>query len=221
MRGLLIELTTQLANRQCGSQRKRPRRGDIEIWTIGAERTPNSFAIQVQSIDEQIDRLINDKFLSLYLIASAFWLVAFLEWTAKIFNRPRVPGTYAIAAALCTAAAVYQFLRIRRDVRNLKQGREGEREVAELLDDLKQYGARVGRYLGEGFDDARLDTLFLVMPNSWKGTLAQYVGRLHRDHDGKRKVVVYDYVDRAVPVLARMAAKYEKGYKALGYVLES
>jgi len=78
-----------------------------------------------------------------------------------------------------------------------------------------------GRYLGEGFDDARLDTLFLVMPISWKGTLAQYVGRLHRDHDGKQEVVVYDYVDRAVPVLARMAAKREKEYKALGYVLES
>ncbi len=78
-----------------------------------------------------------------------------------------------------------------------------------------------GRYLGEGFDDSRLDTLFLVMPISWSGTLAQYVGRLHRDHDRKREVVVYDYVDRAVPVLARMAAKREKGYKALGYVLES
>jgi superfamily II DNA or RNA helicase len=77
-----------------------------------------------------------------------------------------------------------------------------------------------GRYLGEGFDDSRLDTLFLVMPISWTGTLAQYVGRLHRDHDGKREVVVYDYVDRAVPVLARMAAKRERGYKALGYVLE-
>jgi hypothetical protein len=51
--------------------------------------------------------------------------------------------------------------------------------------------------------------------------LAQYVGRLHREHDGKREVVVYDYVDRAVPVLARMAAKREKGYKALGYALET
>ena len=78
-----------------------------------------------------------------------------------------------------------------------------------------------GRYLGEGFDDSRLDTLFLVMPISWTGTLAQYVGRLHRDHDGKQEVVVYDYVDRAVSVLARMAAKREKGYKALGYALES
>ncbi|HEV7611760.1 MAG TPA: hypothetical protein VGO37_07800 [Steroidobacteraceae bacterium] len=77
-----------------------------------------------------------------------------------------------------------------------------------------------GRYLGEGFDDSRLDTLFLVMPISWTGTLAQYVGRLHRDHDGKREVIVYDYVDQAVPVLTRMAAKREKGYKTLGYVLE-
>ena len=51
-----------------------------------------------------------------------------------------------------------------------------------------------GCYLGEGFDDSRLDTLFLVMPMSWTGTLAQYVGRLHRDHDGKREVIVHDYV---------------------------
>jgi superfamily II DNA or RNA helicase len=77
-----------------------------------------------------------------------------------------------------------------------------------------------GRYLGEGFDDSRLDTLFLVMPISWRGALAQYVGRLHRDHDGKRDVIVYDYVDAAVPMLARMAAKRAKGYKALGYKLE-
>jgi superfamily II DNA or RNA helicase len=74
-----------------------------------------------------------------------------------------------------------------------------------------------GRYLGEGFDDSRLDTLFLAMPISWKGTLAQYVGRLHRDHADKKEVVVYDYVDAEVPVLARMAAKRQAGYRALGY----
>jgi superfamily II DNA or RNA helicase len=78
-----------------------------------------------------------------------------------------------------------------------------------------------GRYLGEGFHDSRLDTLLLVIPISWTGTLAQYAARLRRDHDGKREVIACDYVDRAVPLLARMAAKRGKGYKALGYVLES
>ncbi len=74
-----------------------------------------------------------------------------------------------------------------------------------------------GRYLGEGFDDASLDTLFLTMPISWKGTLAQYVGRLHREHRAKREVIVYDYVDSGVPMLARMALKRQSGYRSLGY----
>jgi superfamily II DNA or RNA helicase len=91
----------------------------------------------------------------------------------------------------------------------LRSSSEGERLVL-----------ATGRFLGEGFDDPRFDTLFLLMPISWKGTLAQYVGRLHRDHDSKREVIVYDYVDSAVPVLARMAAKRATGYRALGYVLE-
>ncbi len=77
-----------------------------------------------------------------------------------------------------------------------------------------------GRYIGEGFDDTRLDTLFLTMPISWKGTLAQYVGRLHRRHSGKTKVVVVDYVDAGVPVLARMAAKRRAEYRSLGYSFE-
>ncbi len=74
-----------------------------------------------------------------------------------------------------------------------------------------------GRYIGEGFDDARLDTLFLAMPISWRGTLQQYVGRLHRLHDTKQVVQVYDYVDIRVPILMRMYKKRVKGYEAIGY----
>jgi superfamily II DNA or RNA helicase len=74
-----------------------------------------------------------------------------------------------------------------------------------------------GRYAGEGFDDARLDTLFLTLPVSWRGTIAQYVGRLHRLHDGKREVRVYDYADLDVPMLARMFDRRCKGYEAVGY----
>ena len=76
-----------------------------------------------------------------------------------------------------------------------------------------------GRFLGEGFDDARLDTLFLTMPVSWHGTIAQYVGRLHRLHDGKRTVRVHDYVDLDVPMLAKMFEKRCAGYEAVGYTI--
>ena len=89
-----------------------------------------------------------------------------------------------------------------------------------VSDDQERLILATGRYIGEGFDDPRLDTLFLTMPISWKGTLAQYVGRLHRLHDGKRDVLVVDYVDQTIPVLARMAAKRRAGYRALGYVIE-
>ncbi|MDF0599419.1 DEAD/DEAH box helicase family protein [Psychromarinibacter sp. C21-152] len=78
-----------------------------------------------------------------------------------------------------------------------------------------------GRYLGEGFDDARLDTLFLTMPVSWKGTLAQYAGRLHREHHNKKEVVVVDYADLNVPALARMHQRRTSGCKNLGYSIAS
>jgi superfamily II DNA or RNA helicase len=74
-------------------------------------------------------------------------------------------------------------------------------------------------YLGEGFDDPRLDTLLLAMPISWKGTLQQYVGRLHRLQDNKDEVHVYDYADVMVPMLARMYKKRIAGYSSLGYTV--
>lgn len=74
-----------------------------------------------------------------------------------------------------------------------------------------------GKYVGEGFDLPRLDTLFLVMPIAWKGSLAQYAGRIHRESDGKDCVTIFDYVDLSLPMLERMFRKREKGYKAMGY----
>ncbi|MEO6863852.1 MAG: DEAD/DEAH box helicase family protein [Gemmatimonadaceae bacterium] len=76
-----------------------------------------------------------------------------------------------------------------------------------------------GRYVGEGFDDPRLDTLFLAMPISWKGRLVQYAGRLHRTQVGKREVRIYDYVDSRIPVLAGMFKRRMRGYRAMGYAL--
>ena len=103
-------------------------------------------------------------------------------------------------------------------------GRHQRRAAAEALARLGPSDQRVilatGSYIGEGFDDARLDTLFLAMPISWKGTLQQYVGRLHRLCDGKRVVRVYDYVDANIPMLARMYQKRLKGYGAIGYAVQ-
>jgi len=76
-----------------------------------------------------------------------------------------------------------------------------------------------GKYVGEGFDDPRLDTLFLTLPVSWRGTIAQYAGRLHRLYDGKREVRIYDYADLNVPMLARMFDRRCRGYEAVGYTI--
>lgn len=74
-----------------------------------------------------------------------------------------------------------------------------------------------GKYVGEGFDLPRLDTLMLVLPVSWKGLIAQYTGRLHRDHPGKSEVRIYDYIDLRVPICDSMYKKRLHGYKAVGY----
>lgn len=77
-----------------------------------------------------------------------------------------------------------------------------------------------GKYAGEGFDYPRIDTLMLAMPFSWKGTLAQYCGRLHRNFAGKNEVQIFDYVDYRIPVFDRMYQNRLKGYKHLGYSIK-
>lgn len=91
--------------------------------------------------------------------------------------------------------------------------------LAQVPVDAKRVLLATGKFLGEGFDDPRLDTLFLALPVSWRGTIAQYVGRLHRLHHGKREVRVYDYADLEVPMLARMFDRRCCGYEAVGYTI--
>lgn len=102
---------------------------------------------------------------------------------------------------------------------NTKKRAEVKLKLETLSDHEERVIIATGSYIGEGFDDKRLDTLFLTMPISWHGTLAQYAGRLHRIHVYKKEVVIYDYVDNQVAMLARMAEKRLKGYTKIGYVL--
>ena len=101
-----------------------------------------------------------------------------------------------------------------------KQRQAAVQALESLPDETGKALLATGRYLGEGFDEKRLDTLFLTMPISWKGTLSQYAGRLHRIHDRKKEVLIYDYVDCEVPVLARMFEKRMRGYRSIGYEIE-
>ena len=102
-------------------------------------------------------------------------------------------------------------------------GKKQRQAVVDRLAAIPREDARVilatGKYVGEGFDDPRLDTLFLTLPVSWRGTIAQYAGRLHRLYDGKREVRVYDYADLNVPMLARMFDRRCRGYEAIGYTI--
>jgi superfamily II DNA or RNA helicase len=98
-----------------------------------------------------------------------------------------------------------------------KARRRAKDQLSAIPDDEERLVLATGRYLGEGFDDARLDTLFLALPVSWKGTLVQYTGRLHRAHPRKTEVRIFDYVDREVPTLLRMFEKRLRGYRAIGY----
>ena len=102
-------------------------------------------------------------------------------------------------------------------------GKKQRQAINERLAAIPRHEGRVilatGKYVGEGFDDPRLDTLFLTLPVSWRGTVAQYAGRLHRLYDGKREVRIYDYADLNVPMLARMFDRRCRGYEAIGYTI--
>ena len=100
---------------------------------------------------------------------------------------------------------------------NEKDRLVAQQMFAEVPQDEARLILATGAYVGEGFDDPRLDTLFLAMPISFKGKLLQYVGRILRPYSGKQEVIVYDYVDSQVPMLARMYKKRLAAYRAMGF----
>jgi superfamily II DNA or RNA helicase len=98
----------------------------------------------------------------------------------------------------------------------VKQRRESIRTLENLPDSAEKAVLATGKYLKEVFDDERLDTLFLTLPISWRGTLAQYAGQLHRTHYSKKEVMIYDYVDFELPMLAKMYQRSSLVIELLG-----
>ena len=98
-----------------------------------------------------------------------------------------------------------------------KEKREAMQRLQTIPDSEQLVIVATGKYVGEGFDYPRLDTLFLALPISWKGLLTQYAGRLHREYEGKKDVRIYDYIDIHEPICDSMYRKRLKGYAAIGY----
>jgi len=114
-----------------------------------------------------------------------------------------------------------EFLAILHGGVKQKQRREIFQQIKDCPDNCRKAILATGSYIGEGFDEPRLNTLFLTMPSSFKGKIVQYAGRLHRYHKDKQDVQIYDYVDAGVSVLERMFQRRLKTYKMLGYEVDA
>ncbi len=119
---------------------------------------------------------------------------------------------------------LYQRLINYADKVFLLSGRNSKKEHKEILKQMNQVSPKesmilvaTGKLIGEGFDYPRLDTLIMATPVAWKGVVEQYAGRLNRDYDGKKSVIIYDYVDIHIPMFDRMYHKRLKAYKQIGY----
>lgn len=162
---------------------------------------------------QQLYRLLTDNTRRNTIIADDV-LTAVAEGRSPLILTERRQHAEALAALL---ADKVQHIILLTGGKSAKERQQIADRLAAIPDEEPRVLIATGRYIGEGFDDARLDTLHLALPISWRGTLQQYVGRLHRLHANKKEVRVLDYVDDFVPMLARMYEKRIRGYEAAGY----
>jgi superfamily II DNA or RNA helicase len=108
----------------------------------------------------------------------------------------------------------------------LLSGTVGKKERTAIVKEIKDISAEeelliiaTGQYLGEGFDCPQIDTLFLAFPVAFRGKLIQYVGRILRKYESKTSVIVYDYLDKQVPVLNAMFFRRAKAYKTIKFLI--
>ena len=191
-----------------------------------ADKRPFNHKVIVRSTNFQIPKpLINKESLMIHDLYSALIVdekrnQMIVEDVVKAVNEGRIP--VVLTERLEHLEKLASLLSLRMKNIFVMKGGMGKKQRKALTEEMKAVDDErvilaTGRYLGEGFDDPRLDTLFLTLPVSWKGTVAQYAGRLHRLHDMKTEVIVYDYADLNVPMLVKMYGRRVSGYKAIGY----
>ena len=106
-----------------------------------------------ESVDKEIDRWTNDATLGPFFGAGCFCMVAFYEWYGYLTHSPRRPVLLTAVAAVALLYAGWRFFVIRRKVRSLRQGRDGERAVGQFLERLREDGGQVFHDIpGEGFN---------------------------------------------------------------------
>jgi superfamily II DNA or RNA helicase len=191
-----------------------------------ADNRPFSHKVIVRSTDFQIPaHLINKESLMIHELYAALIVdekrnQMIVEDIVRAVNEGRIP--VVLTERREHLEKLSSLLSSRVENIFIMKGGMGKKQRKTLADKMKAVDAErvilaTGRYLGEGFDDSRLDTLFLTLPVSWKGTLSQYAGRLHRLHDMKTEVIIYDYADMNVSMLVKMYRRRISGYKAIGY----
>lgn len=137
------------------------------------------------------------------------------EHRTPLLLTKRIEHAKALADGLSKRGCEHVILLYGADSRKTRQ--TNLERLAGVPVDERLAVVATGSYIGEGFDQKRLDTLLLAAPVSVEAAVTQYVGRLHRDNDGKREVRVYDYIDVTVPMAASMYRKRLKAYMAQGY----
>ena len=184
----------------------RPTSFHMSLGAVGEETT--------QSFQTACDELVADETRNRRIVADVLSVVA--EGRSPVVLTERREHLQRMADAL--QGKVTHVLVLKGGL-GRKQLAALQTQLSSIPDSEPRVLLATGRYLGEGFDDARLDTLFLVMPISWRGRIAQYAGRLHRRHSGKHEVRILDYVDLNVSMLARMFDRRCRGYETIGYRL--
>lgn len=146
-------------------------------------------------------------------------IVADIKECLQNGRTPLVLSKYKVHAEI-----LYNMLQGKADNVFLLQGGGSRKAKDALREDIRAVPAEesvvlvaIDKYIGEGFNYPRLDTMMLTMPISWEGNVEQYAGRLHRDYDTKQKVIIYDYVDTHIRVLEKMYHKRLRAYKKIGY----
>ena len=201
---------------QCGPIRhtvKHPVATELRMQVRALYRDQAIAVVDDAGIQEVFRKLIEDEARTEAIAASA--LQAYGQGKNVLVLTERTEHLKSLQAAMSTEMVFVLHGRISK-----KQRRETMVKLRALDPAQPRILLATGKLIGEGFDHSALDTLILAMPVSWKGTLQQYVGRLHRSHEGKHSVTVFDIVDRGHPALIRMWEKRQKGYRAMGYVID-